>query len=367
MRSVLSVIMALAVAAPNLLDTRQLIEQALDEPAKISLDNIKLEDAIHRLTEQTGVQIVMSAEAMRLVPQGPETRIQKVDIANVPLREGLTRIFAPLGMTWKVTENAVEVVPKDAIACLGRAPTWRELDLLGEISSAQLGLDPRALERLRPRVHFHVPESGDNWGSLVAAVRSVGAGPGDEVLSAACAKLGWAWCLSGDDIIVSPAGAQLRARMQQPISIRMSNRPLFEVLMAVGASINLPIRVEPGALALLPAGVQRNFSLNVHQQPVEQVLDGIAAYTGLGYLIGPDGVVFYHPNAGGAPRPETVASPGSADPYVAKIIVPLGDGRTFEWLIRRSELPDDLRQMRDDAIQKAIDDIRRQTTATARP
>lgn len=368
MKWISSILVTLAAAgAPALLDTKQLVEQALDEPTKITLENIKLRDAIEAVTEQTGVRIIMGPEVMRLVPQGEETVIRKVDIAYVPLREGLTRLFAPLGMTWLVVENGVQVVPKDAVACLGRAPTWSELEMLNELSATQLGLEDRALARWRERVRFHVPEVGDNWGSLAAAVRGVGAGPGDEVLSAGCAKLGWAWCLAQDHIVVSSLAAQFRVRLQQPISLRVNNRPLFDVLSAVGAEVNVPVRVEPGALASLAPNVHRSFTWTVHQLPAEQVLEGIAANTGLGYLIGPEGIVFYRPDSGIAARPaDAPPSPGSVDPYVAKITVPLGDGRSFEWLIRRSELPEDLRQMRDAEIQKAIDDVRRKAATAER-
>jgi len=361
MTSIASLLLTIACAAtPALFDTRQLIEQALDEPTRIRLENIKLADAINEVTRQTGVRIVMPLQAMQLVSDGPNRVIKKVHIEHVPLRHGLTSLLDPLGMTWTVREDGVEVIPKDAVACLGRPPTPNELELLGEVSAAQLSLDERALDRLRPRIQFQVPELGDTWGTLKAAVRAVGAGPGDEVLTAACEKLGWAWCLSGERIVVSSAGAQIRARLRQPVSVRMNNRPLLDVLSAVAAPLNLPIRVEPGALAALPQSVQRNFSLNVTHQSAEQVLDGVAAYTGLGYFVEPQGIVFFHPQAGApAQRPaDSVPSPGSADPYVGKIVITLGDGRTFEWLIRRSELPEDLRQMRETAIQETIDALR---------
>src|SRR3990172_10919255 len=108
---------------------------------------------------------------------------------------------------------------------------------------------------------------------------------------------------------------------------------------AVGAPVSVAVHMEPGALASLPVQMQPNFSLNVQQQPVEQVLDTIAAYTGLGYLVGPDGVLFYWPEARG-PEPKVAESTGSApiptDPYVAKMTIPLEGGKSFEWLIRRS-------------------------------
>jgi len=361
-----------AAATSALFDTTGLIEQALDEPTKITLETVKLVDAIQAVTEQTGVRIVMSAEVMGLVPQGAETVIQKVDIARVPLREGLTRLFAPLGMDWRVREDGVEVIPKEAIACLGRAPTWGELQLLSELAATSPGLDEAALGRLQSKVQFQVPETGGTWLTLSAAIRSVGAGPGDEVLTAACNKLGWAWCLSGERLLITSIGEHVRRRLQQPVSLRMNNRPLFDVLSAVSGSAGVPVRVEPGTLTTLPINLQRNFSLNVQQQSVEQVLDSIAAYTGLGYMVGPDGVMFYRPELRGGgesramePAAAQTATPSSSNPYVGKVVVPLPDGRSMEWLIRASELPEDLRQMREQDIQEVIDALRRKAAQTS--
>ncbi|MEK7730559.1 MAG: hypothetical protein AAB363_01755, partial [Planctomycetota bacterium] len=206
--------MVVAAGATPFLDTRGLIEQALSEPTKITLENIKLGDAIAEVAEQTGVRIVMAAEVMQLVPQGPDTVIQKVDIAQIPLREGLTRLFGPLGMTWVVRGDGVEVIPKEAILCLGRAPTWPELETLSELTAMEPGLDPAALAKLQARVQFQLPIP-DAWRLLSDAIRNVGAGPGDEVLNVACGGLGWGWCLSDRRIVVSPQEQLMRSRLQK--------------------------------------------------------------------------------------------------------------------------------------------------------
>ena len=358
-----------AAGAAPFLDTRGLVEQALSEPTKITLENVKLSEAINVVTEQTGVRVVMSPETMQLTPQGPDTLIQKVDIAQIPLREGLTRLFGPLGMNWVVAGAGVEVVPKEAILCLGRAPTWPELETLSELSAMQPGLDATSLAKLQARVQFQTPLP-DAWRTLSDAIRNVGAGPGDEVLNVACGGLGWGWCLSDRRIVVSPLDQLMRRRLQQPISLRMNNRPLVEVMNAVGAPVNVAVRAEPGALTSLPMQMQKNFSLNVQQQPVEQVLDTISAYTGLGYLVGPEGVVFYRPD-GKSADPKVTESTGSgvpsSDPYVAKMVVPLDGGKTVEWLIRRSELPEDLRQMRERDIEAFKAFLRQRDGTASRP
>ncbi len=365
--------------------TRDLIEQALNEPAKIQFDNVRLVDALRTISDQTGVKIVMTSDTMRFAPAGPTTSIQRVNIANVPLRQALTQLFAPLGMEIAVRDTFVEVVPREEILCLGRAPTWEELDLLNRITALKPGVDPTHVEQLRGLVQFQVPIP-NAWEQLAGALRATGAGPGDQVLTVACGKLGWGWCVEGGGIVVADRGRLLRRQLQQPISMRMNSKPLSDVLAALGRTVNVPIRSEPGALASLPQHMQRNFSLNVQNEPVETVLEKIAAYTGLGYLIDPEGVVFYRPGAMPAPvvaqtppmptapmaaqpansqpaetSPPPTTSSGPADPYVAKVVVPMEDGRTVEWLIRRSELPEDLRSRREEDLKKAFEEIRAKT------
>ncbi len=369
MTTLLHVCVLMGVANPStLLDTRALIEQALDESTAITLDNVKLGDAIQIITEQSGVKIVMSPEVMGLVPHGPETLIQRVQIANMPLRQGLTELFSPLGMTFAVGDSYVEIVPKEALLCLGRAPTWTELDVLAELSAIKPGIDNDALAALRPRIQFQmaVPAA---WTLLSEAIRSVGAGPGDEVLTIACANLGWAWCLSDQRIVIVPMEQQIQRQLQQPVSLRINGRPLIDVLQALAERVNVDIRSEPGALASLPIYMQRGFSVNVHQLSAEEVLDKIAAHTGLGYLIEPDGVLFYKVGNGGGRNLAGDAQPASvslSDPYVAKVMVPLGGGKSIEWLIRQSELPEDLQRMRQRDLAEIFEAVRRHTTE-ARP
>lgn len=196
----------------------------------------------------------------------------------------------------------------------------------------------------------------DAWSVFERAVQSVGAGPGDEVITLAANGLGWGWTLSGEAVIIGSLEQQTKRRLQQPIFVRFRDRTLFEIMQAIGDSVGVRIQIEPGALTTLPPQVQKNFSLDVRNKTAEQALDEIAAYTGLGYLIGPEGVMFFRPEgltsaAGtGGPNP---------DPYMAKLTIELGDGKTMDWLIRRSELPADLLEMRDRDIAEGFETVRR--------
>ncbi len=351
-----------AAASAHLLDTRALIEQALDEPAKITLEKITLADAVARLTEQTGVRIVLPKDIVALAPYGGDTLIEKVDIANVPLREGLARVFEPLGMVVVVEEDHVRVAAREGLLCLGRAPTWAELDTLTWLA----GLQPGTIDSDREELLTRVQCQAGSIGNLRAALSSVGSGPGDSVLTVATAQFGCGWCVSDRMVVIATLESRVRQRLQKPITVRVANKPLFDVLSAINDAVGLPARVEPGAIASLPPPMQRNYSLTVLDQPAERALEKIAADTGLGYLINPDGVVFYRPTSqqgdpSEAPRgPSTSGATG--DPYVAKVVRMIGEGQSVEWLIRASELPPDLRELRQRDLDEAFASLRRAAT-----
>jgi hypothetical protein len=202
------------------------VEQALNEQTRISLENVSLGEALRTITDQTGVEIVIAPEVLALVPGGVDTVIQKVNISNVSLREGLSDLFRPLGLTLAVREGFVEIVATEAVRCLGRVPTWDELTTIEELRTMAPGADEEALGRLRKRVQFHIRTS-ESWSMLAETLRGVGAGPGDEVLSIACEKLGWAWCVSGEKIVITGREQDIVRRLRQPIAAHVSAAEFF--------------------------------------------------------------------------------------------------------------------------------------------
>lgn len=364
------VIPSVATGEGEQIPRRSLIEAALDEPTQLVLEDITLGDAIDRIAEASGVRIYAPPEVLAYAPHGAATQVQRLEISNMTLRQGLTELFAPLGMMVTVEDSFVSIEPKPAIRCLGRPVTWPELDTLTWLSALQPGLDGEALQALRERLQFDVGVQ-DGWAVLSEEIQAVGAGQGDEVLSLACARLGWAWCLSDKHIRISTAVDQVQRQLQQHISLRLNYKPLIEVLGAVADATGVPIRVAPGTLATLPSQVRQNFSLNVRHKSAEQVLETVAAYTGLGYFVEADGVQFFPPGQDNEmTRPaaeETAAAQPHRDPYVGKVTIQLDDGRSMEWFVRRSELPPDLRERREQDLEAAFESLRQQMDDPANP
>ena len=256
-----------ARAQEKMHDMRSLIEQALDEPSGFTITNKTLGEAIGLIAEQTGVPLRVRPSVMDLAPRGARTLIRQVEVANMPLREGLERVLDPLGMTFEVRDDHVEVLAKQGLSALGRRITWDELDTLAQLAHSEPGLDDRALSALKPIIQFRVP-TRDPWSALSSAIQGEGAGPGDEVLSRACKKLGWTWTLDDKRIIVADGVETIRRKLAQRITLRITNRPLLDVLHAVGERVGVAIHTEPGLVASLPQHLQQNFSLDAHDDAV---------------------------------------------------------------------------------------------------
>lgn len=349
------VVLVAVSAASAALDQRELIERALDEPTQINLEDVKLGNAFAKVTEQTGVEVVMSPEVMSLIPYGAETTIN-ARIEGTTLRQGLADLVGRLGMTFVVTDRFVEIIPKEAILCLDRPATWAELDTVYELSRLQPGTVRDELTSLREKMQFQVP-GPQSWDILSAVIRETGAGPGDDVLSIACAKLGWAWCVSGEHIVVMTAEQKVRRQLQARIELQARSRPLVEVLQELSRRARVKIRLEPGALEGMSAAVRDGLSLTVRYQTVEETLDSLAAAAGLGWLVDAEGVLLYRTSLA-APTTATGGSgSGSSDPVVGMIEIPLGGGRSMHWIVRQSDLPPEAGERRKLEISIALSDL----------
>lgn len=331
-------------AAQEQTDMQGLLQAVLDQPAKLSLTDIKLADLIAVLEQETGVAVRMSPEVMSMLPHGPETLFTQAEFGNVPLREGLAGLFAELGMTLEVRRDHVEVVPTAGLLRIGRRATWEELDALRQVAALQPGLNDADVESLRARIQFRVAQR-EPWGALAARMREVGAGAGDEVLEIACGKLGWSWYPEGAKIVIVPRADQFARQLQRVVTVRSQRRPFTETLEQVSTQCGVPIIVDPGALSALSPDARQRFVFSSEGYAAGDVLNAIAAQARLSYLIGDEGVVFYDPASGAQRVPAAgngARSTSSSDPVVGLVPVTIGPGAVIHLLVRESDLPPDV-------------------------
>ncbi|MCP4248675.1 MAG: hypothetical protein GY778_16645 [bacterium] len=347
-----------AMAAADELEP--LVEAALDQPVKLNLQDTPLAEAFETVAQETGVVVTVDPATFDLLPYGADTKVN-ARMQNIALRQGLIHLAAPLGLRFEVRDRGIDILPTAALTRIGRRATWDELDALAWLTGLDFMANGSAAEQLAKRIQFRVGDV-DGWPPLQRAVQRVGAGPGGQVLTLATDSLDWTWYPQGNRIVVLTKTAQIKRQLDGVVSIRQSHRKLIDVVQSVGRQVHLTVRADPGAVASLPIQTRDNFSLHAENKTAREALEAVAASSGLGYRVEPDGVVFFHPGQAGA-TPTASAKPGasrarSADPYVGKISVTGPDGVVIELLLHESDLSDETNRLREKYLEQADEIIR---------
>ncbi|MCP4592387.1 MAG: hypothetical protein GY842_16770 [bacterium] len=356
MMTLLTALTSAAVLLAGADERAPLIAQALDQPTRFFIEDAPVIEAFEALAGETGVATDIAAEVLELLPYGSDTRIS-VEFEDIPLREGMTRFLEPLGLTFEVTDRGVRMFPQPVLRRLGRRATWEDLDQIAFVRSIDWSASG-GTEDLAGRFQMHVEDA--SWPQLHAAAARIGVGPGDEVLTLACKSFGWTWVPAGERVVILSRMDQTRRLLESAVSLRMTHRPLVDVLQQLSRRANVPIRPEPGVLASLPMQTRGNFSLLAEGITVIEALGQITAATGLGYRVDEDAVVLYHPGALVQPAVPSAQPPRSArDPYVAKLTLPAEPGEIqVDILIRQSELSPEALESRRQLVQQADEILR---------
>lgn len=319
-----------------------LVENVLNQPAELSLQNVTLTQLLERLEEQTVIPIRMAPETVALLPQGADTVFTHAEFGQVTLRDGLRGLFTGLGMHIEVQRDAIVVVPKPALWRIGRRATWVELDTLAELAGLKPGTNDSDLEKIRTRAQFQVAQRNP-WTLLAARMKDVGAGAGDEVLEIACSTLGWAWYPQEDKIVFIPIQVQYERQLQRVITLRAQRKPFAQVLEDIGRQCGVPVQIDPAALSVLTPATRERFAVSIEGFSAADALNQIASNARLTYILTVDGVLFYDPASSAArTMPVENGVKGTEDRVIGMAPVVIGNGPVIQVLIRESDLPSDV-------------------------
>ncbi len=361
--------LALAIAAgisaqdtgQDALESGDDVGRSLDKPiAELILDDLALPKAMDRMAAETGVSISIDPRALDRLPWGAQTRLSRLSLHDTTLREALPDILAPLGMRYEVRDAELRILAGPSLSRLTRRATWDELRLLAELSRTPF--TPEAFDLFE--IQYRITAKVDAPALLLKQLESVGHGNIASVLEPATGSLCWTWLVEEDHIVIITRQAAIARAMARRMTGRYERRHLGEILFELGREADVHVHLKPGTFKqLLPAAVQ-HYSLFLTNVSIRQALDYIAADTGLAYRIESDGV---HVGPADNINELSLTKAINADPYIAKLSVPLGlEGYSFEFLVRESELPDDVRTKRREAIARFVDQLRREA-ATSQP
>lgn len=361
MRAILIGLLLLIPLVPSAhgVDSSALINEALDKTVKLQVDGV-LPHVIKAIEDQTGVPIRPDPSVYELLPWGDQTNVS-ARIENQTLRQALSAISRKLGLTFDLGQEAIRLQPMPALARLGKRATVQELGALDLLTSMPLNLpterptvrqlvdaiDQKLVElKSSYAVEFRPGDVTDKGPSIKqdAAVNVPRNSTMADALESLVKDTGATWYPWGRNIVIVPKETLIRMQLNKPITAQFNSTDVQQVLADLSKQAGVEFRIEPGALQRVPSEF-RTIKLIADNTSVRQVLDSISGFTGLNYVVQPDGVYIWNEN------PNPAAAAGAGGNHVIAMY-PLGNG--MQLLIRERDLPDDLRRYAEQQKEQAI-------------
>ena len=143
-------------------------------------------------------------------------------------------------------------------------------------------------------------------------------------------------------LIMDPKSARnlrLKQALEKPVVMTVENKWFADILLDLHKQTGLVVTVAPEAIRLLPKGGKTPVTMRVRDVKARQVYEYLGNLVGLAFTT-KDGAATYT---------------ATDDPIVGRIVKKDADGSVTELYIRRSNLPERLRQLRDEKIKALID------------
>jgi hypothetical protein len=366
----LTVVLAAAMSLATAADVRgqaASMDLALSRPLTVSVTSAPVGDVLTKLSQVSGVKIVLDPDTTAFLPYGSQTRLG-VRMTDISLRDGLGQVLAPSALQWVVDDGSVRVLPNDALYRLSRRATFEELEMLGRLHTGALtvptGTGVPLLEQIRiiahePKLNIVYKAPGDTDSLAAAATeqasKQLPASPA-RFLDAMTAVNDWTWYLAGKDIIVLPRKDQVERQLQRQVTLRYKNEQLITVLKDLAKQAHVQLDLAPGVLALVPAEMRSNYTLVMADATVAQTLEIISGMTGL---------VFERTSNGLLVQPsKMLQQPTSAPakrPYLIRTVMKI-NGQELEVFLRSDELPEDVQDAITAEKNKFIEKLRSNKT-----
>jgi hypothetical protein len=346
--------LAVATASSHAAESSALINKALDEKFDITIDK-SLPEAMAAITAQSGVRLQADPVIWELLPWGRETRIQ-AKMQNHTLRAGLDAMTQKLGLRFELRDEHIELVPMPALRRLGQRASPDELRALDLLATRPLGLEGNqpTIKQLIEAVDLKLATEKD----LAVENRIVDTIKQDktvfvprnatlmEALESLHKETRATWYPWGKFIVIVPKEDRVRRLLARPLTFRPGPNgiELGQLLLDLSQRTGVPVEMQPGILMALPPDVRSLRGPDgrppvIENVPAQQILETIAAATGLQYTVQDDRVSITTGTAG-PPR----------DRAVGMLQLDIG----LQVLIPQSQVPADLQEYIKHKTQKEM-------------
>jgi len=369
-------------------DKAQLAER-LRQELTIQLEDVTITQALEQIGQKAGVKITLSPEAAWKLPEGEQTRLSVT--LEGRLAESLEKMLNSFFLRYAVGSDSLTIHPRPELKHIIGRPTAAELKLLINAYGSRMwisGVFPsqRLITILMGQPVAVVPaddyarmdriisEADSKWRSsgdphdpnvprgapLTVALLLDGiehSGPDSRT-----------WYLQGQafprqvpEIRIVPKEEFWRAQLDQVVDVSFSGEKGDSVVRKLAAGAGLDVQVSD---VVTQHWLDQEVALEAQNVRLADALDKALFSLGVERELN-DGVLRLYCKTPEKPTSEP-PQPAAGDPqggsgYVGKISIPMDGGRYFiEFMLRESDLPEELRKLRQQAMNEVIEELSRE-------
>jgi hypothetical protein len=360
------------LAGPALADKKQLQEK-LNKDLSIELDDVTITEALETIGQKAELKIVVSDEAVWKLPEGENTRLS-VKLQG-RLGDSMTEMLSAFFMRYAVGDEEITIYPRPELEHIIGRPSTKQLELLKNIYSARItfsrGFSPEQVNSLIGNfmevsfLPYDIPIK--IYEILQASETNKGTSPTTlavllEQLSEKQRRPRWYISETGlpnEVLVIKMVTTEQefrQAKLEQIIDVSFTDERVDVILRRLAGWAGMEISTRN----IEPSWLEQKITVKMQNLTLLQALQNIVATVDGAINISPrdNSLIVQGPliRTQKTPTPSKQQKSTTADDgYVGKISIPMDGGKYFlEFMLRQSDLPEELKNFREEMIKEVL-------------
>ncbi|MGD2094574.1 MAG: hypothetical protein PVH77_06170 [Phycisphaerales bacterium] len=367
LRKMVITVLIIGIAAGYARADKQELQAKLSREMTFELKNVTIAEALKNIGEETGVEIVLSDEAVWKLPSGGATRLSAS--LKGSLAESLTEMLNELFMRYAVGDEEITVYPRRELEHIIGRPTTGQIKLLRDLYIYRLDDDGRSSDEILPKIlrEFDIVIVPIDYNEELEVMieRFVAGGSLFPTLAQMLDSLG-DWYISGmnfpgtvTEIRIVDEEDFREAKLDQVIDVSF-NEGADVIIKRLAGWAGMELDVYKKDLSWLEEKINvdmQNIKLRQALRNIVSSVDGDIFCDVPSNEINIEGPIHRTGKKEAASeKPKTGGSAGEG--YVGKISIPMEDGEYFiEFMLRESDLTEELKKLREDKIKEILEKV----------
>jgi hypothetical protein len=343
------------------------LEQKLSKAVSVKLTDVTIAEALEKIGQEAGLKIGLSDEAMWRLPQGKATRLSVT--LDGPLAESMAEMLNAFFMRYAVGDEQITIYPRPELEHVLGRPTTKQIELLKRMYTMVLavsaGSPGEILKGMISECFHAVILPVERYSDLSAVVTQLAEGIPEGKSSPALTlpqlldSFGPAWYVSGPDFPNQPAQIWIvsesdfrEAKLDQIVDISFKDEAAEAIIRRLASWTGMELFVDkrdPSWLGEKISVDMQNVKLGQALRNVVSTVDGVVTSSVKSNKISVQGPLHVYAKV---PPPPKAAGSGE---YVGKISIPMDGGKYYiEFMLRESDLTEELKQLRADKIAEIL-------------